>query len=114
MIHKRYFKACTTYHFACLIFLLCRETRLPIWHGDTFRSPMGTFYIGLIKDKADIAAPRREPSIDVPILSEELAYTMELDQGANCDTSDPTDTTPTDSIHATSRSPAHLDLRPYM
>lgn len=34
-IHKRVFKISTTFPFPCLIFQLCRDAEVPIWHCDT-------------------------------------------------------------------------------
>ena len=40
VIHERDFKASTTYPFACLIFHLCGDAGVPIWHCDTLSSGM--------------------------------------------------------------------------
>uniref|UniRef100_M1DKZ6 Integrase core domain containing protein n=1 Tax=Solanum tuberosum TaxID=4113 RepID=M1DKZ6_SOLTU len=60
-IHERVFKTSTTYPCPCLISQLCRDSGLPIWHCDRLIHPTGTLDIGLIRDEANVAAPRREP-----------------------------------------------------
>ena len=75
-IHERAFKTSTTYPFPCLIFQLCRDSGVPIWHCDRLIHPTGALDIGLIRDEANVAAPRREPQIEVPPLGADLADTM--------------------------------------
>uniref|UniRef100_M1DJI0 Integrase core domain containing protein n=1 Tax=Solanum tuberosum TaxID=4113 RepID=M1DJI0_SOLTU len=75
-IHERAFKTSTTYPFPCLIFQLCRGSGVPIWHCDRLINPTGTLDIGLIRDEANVAAPRREPQIEVPPLGADLADTV--------------------------------------
>ncbi|KAG5591370.1 hypothetical protein H5410_041884 [Solanum commersonii] len=41
--------------------LLCRDYGVPIWHCDRLVHPTGALDIGLIRDEANVAAPRREP-----------------------------------------------------
>uniref|UniRef100_M1DI55 Integrase core domain containing protein n=1 Tax=Solanum tuberosum TaxID=4113 RepID=M1DI55_SOLTU len=60
-IHERAFKTSTTYPFPCLIFQLCRDSGVPIWHCDRLVHPTGALDIGLIRDEANVAAPHREP-----------------------------------------------------
>ncbi|KAG5591674.1 hypothetical protein H5410_042188 [Solanum commersonii] len=60
-IHERAFRTSTTYPFPCLIFQLCRDSGVPIWHCDRLVHPTGALDIGLIRDEANVAAPRREP-----------------------------------------------------
>lgn len=50
-----------------------------------------------------MVAPRREPRVELQSLSENLANTIELDQGGDPSTSEPTVTTPVKSAHGTSR-----------
>uniref|UniRef100_M1D833 Integrase core domain containing protein n=1 Tax=Solanum tuberosum TaxID=4113 RepID=M1D833_SOLTU len=76
-IHKRAFKASTTYPFPCLIFQLCRNTGMPIWHCDKLTRDTGTFDIGLIQDEANVVAPRRELQVDVPPLGADLVDDVE-------------------------------------
>lgn len=61
VIHEMDFKTSTTYHFTCLIFHLWRNARVPLWHCDTLCSLAGTVDTVLIKDEANVEAPRREP-----------------------------------------------------
>ena len=75
-IHERAFRTSTTYPFPCLIFHLCRDSGVPIWHCDKLIHPTGALDIGLIRDEANVAAPRREPQIEVPPLSSDLADTV--------------------------------------
>ncbi|KAG5630056.1 hypothetical protein H5410_001773 [Solanum commersonii] len=51
--------------FPCLIFQLCRDSGVPIWHCDRLVHPTGALDIGLIRDEANVAAPR-EPQVEVP------------------------------------------------
>ena len=71
-IHERAFRTSITYPFPCLIFHLCRDSGVPIWHCDKLIHPIGVLDIGLIRDEANVAAPRREPRLRylpwVPIL----------------------------------------------
>ena len=50
-IHGSAFKTSTTYPFPCLIFQLCRDSGVPIWHCDSLIHPNGTLDIGLIRDE---------------------------------------------------------------
>ena len=47
-IYERAFKTSTIYPFPCLIFQLCRDSRVPIWHCDRLIHPTGALDIGLI------------------------------------------------------------------
>lgn len=78
VIHERAFKTSSTYPFACLIFQLCREVGVPIWHCDTLCHPAGIVDIYLIKDESNVAGPRRGPRIEVTPLSKNLVETVEL------------------------------------
>jgi len=82
-IHERAFKTSTTYPFPCLIFQLCRDSGVPIWHCDRLIHPIGTLDIGLIRDEANVAAPRREPQVEVPLLGADLADTVGQAQGGD-------------------------------
>ncbi|KAG5615474.1 hypothetical protein H5410_015298 [Solanum commersonii] len=77
-IHKRAFKTSTTYPFPCLIFQLCRDFGVPIWHCDRLIHPIGALDIGLIRDEANGATPRREPLVEVPPLGADLADTASI------------------------------------
>uniref|UniRef100_M1DU07 Integrase core domain containing protein n=1 Tax=Solanum tuberosum TaxID=4113 RepID=M1DU07_SOLTU len=63
-IHERAFRTSTTYPFSCLIFHLCRDSGVPIWHCDWLVRPTRALDIGLIRDNANVAAPRREPQVE--------------------------------------------------
>uniref|UniRef100_M1DF00 Integrase core domain containing protein n=1 Tax=Solanum tuberosum TaxID=4113 RepID=M1DF00_SOLTU len=63
-IHERAFRTSTTDPFPCLIFHLCRDSGVPIWHCDKLVHPTGALDICLIRDEANVAAPRREPQIE--------------------------------------------------
>uniref|UniRef100_M1DJ00 Integrase core domain containing protein n=1 Tax=Solanum tuberosum TaxID=4113 RepID=M1DJ00_SOLTU len=80
-IHERAFRTSNTYPFPCLIFHLCRDSGVPIWHCDKLVHPTGALDIGLIRDEANVAAPRREPQIEVPPLGPDLADTVGQAQG---------------------------------
>uniref|UniRef100_M1D9A8 Putative plant transposon protein domain-containing protein n=1 Tax=Solanum tuberosum TaxID=4113 RepID=M1D9A8_SOLTU len=68
-IHERAFKTSTTYPFPCLIFQLCRDSRVPIWHGERLIHSTGTLDIGLIRDKENVVASRREPQVEAEFAS---------------------------------------------
>ena len=51
------------------------------------QSSVGTIDIGLIKDEVNVAAPRRRPRVEMDLLSEKLADTVELAQVADPATS---------------------------
>ncbi|KAG5581309.1 hypothetical protein H5410_051936 [Solanum commersonii] len=75
-IHERAFKTSTTYPFPCLIFQLYKDSGVPIWHCGRVIHPTGTLDKGLIRDEANVAAPRREPQVEVPPLEADLADTI--------------------------------------
>uniref|UniRef100_M1A7F0 Integrase core domain containing protein n=1 Tax=Solanum tuberosum TaxID=4113 RepID=M1A7F0_SOLTU len=105
-IHERAFKTSTTYPFPCLIFQLCRDSGVPIWHCDRLIHPTETLDIGLIRDEANVAAPRREPQVEVPPLGTDLADTVEQAQGSDSIIPGHTDTVPASSSQAASRAPS--------
>lgn len=100
MIHKMDFKPSTTYLFSYMIFQLCREGSVPIWHRDSLRTPMGAVDFGLIWDNTNVAAQRCRPRVDLHSLSENMADTVDPA------TFEPTDTTPAESSLGTSREPS--------
>lgn len=104
-IHERAFKTSTTYPFPCLIFQMCRDAGVKIWHYDTIFKHTWTMDIGLIKDEANLGAPRRGSWIKVPLLGENLADTVELDQEADPSSPDHTDPTTSSYLHATNNAP---------
>uniref|UniRef100_M1E140 Integrase core domain containing protein n=1 Tax=Solanum tuberosum TaxID=4113 RepID=M1E140_SOLTU len=99
-IHERAFRTSTTYPYPCLIFRLCRDSGVPIWHCDKLVHPTGALDIGLIRDEANVAAPRREPQVEVPPLEADLADTVGQAQGGDLSIPDHTDTVPGSSSQA--------------
>lgn len=81
VIHEMAFKTSTTYSFPCMIFQLCRDSRVPVWHCDVLRTPIGIVYIGIIRDETNVVAQRSWPRVDLPKLNENQADTIKLDQG---------------------------------
>ena len=61
VIDERGFKATTTYRIPCLILELCRFAGVPICHIDIIMIPTGIIDIGLIRDEANEAAPKKGP-----------------------------------------------------
>ncbi|KAG5605841.1 hypothetical protein H5410_027333 [Solanum commersonii] len=96
-IRERALKTSTTYPFPCLIFQLCRDSGVPIWHCDRLIHPTRTLDIGLIRDEANVAAPRRDPQIEVPFLGANLANTVGQAQGGDPIIPDHSDTIPASS-----------------
>ena len=100
VIHERAFKAYTTYPFACMIFKLCGDAGVLIWLRDVLHTFTGIVDIDVIRDDANVAAPRRGPRFDMQPLGENLADMIEQPKGADHTTSKPTDTTPVESAPA--------------
>ncbi|KAG5585447.1 hypothetical protein H5410_045881 [Solanum commersonii] len=96
-IHERAFKTSTTYPFPCLIFQLCRDSGVLIWHCDRLIHPTGALDIGLIRDEENVAAPRREPQIEVPPLGADLADMVGKVHGSDPIILDHSDTVPASS-----------------
>uniref|UniRef100_M1E102 Integrase core domain containing protein n=1 Tax=Solanum tuberosum TaxID=4113 RepID=M1E102_SOLTU len=113
-IHERAFRTSTTYHFPCLIFHLCRDSGVPIWHCDKLVHPTGALDIGLIRDKANVAAPRREPQIAVPPLGTDLADTVGQARGGDPIILDHTDTVPGSSSQAANMAPSSSRSKPQL
>lgn len=65
-----------------------------------------TVEIDLIRDQANVAAPRRGSRVELQALSENLEDTVELVQGDDPATSEPVDTTLAEFAHAASRAPS--------
>lgn len=105
VINERDFKTSTTYPFNCLIFHLCRDVGVPIWHYDPLHIPTGTVDISLIRDEYNVVAPWRGHGNELQSLSETLADKVELAQGVNPTNSEPTETTMAESAHGTIREP---------
>lgn len=105
VIHEWDFKTYTIYPFAFLVFSICREDGVSILHCDILHSPTRTVDIGLIKDEANVVAPRRGRRVKMNLLSGNLADTIKLSQGTDPATLEPADTRLADSAHATSPAP---------
>uniref|UniRef100_M1DWG7 Integrase core domain containing protein n=1 Tax=Solanum tuberosum TaxID=4113 RepID=M1DWG7_SOLTU len=105
-IHERVFKASTTYPFPCLIFQLCRDSEVPIWHFDKLIRPTGTLDIGLIQNEENVAAPLREPQVDVPPMGADLVDVVEHMQGDDPAPPTHTNDVPASSSQAASRDPS--------
>ncbi|KAG5572101.1 hypothetical protein H5410_061867 [Solanum commersonii] len=105
-IHERAFRTSTTYPFPCLIFQLCRDSRVPIWHCDRLVHPIGALDIDLIRDEANVAAPRKEPQAEVPPLGTDLADTVGQAQDDDLSAPDHTDTILGSSSQAASMGPS--------
>ena len=105
VMHERPFKVTSTYPFPCIVFALCRSVGVPIWHIDQIKSPSSSIDIGLIRDEANELAPHRGPHPKVPLLGENLADTVEQAEAPIQVTSEPSDTTPVESISDGSTTP---------
>ena len=99
VMHERAFKVTTTYPFPCMIFSLCRSAGVPIWHVDQLKT-----HVGLIRDEANELDPRRGPPPELPPLADDLADTVAQDRTTTQAAS--TDTTPVESIPASTTAPS--------
>uniref|UniRef100_M1DLL2 Integrase core domain containing protein n=1 Tax=Solanum tuberosum TaxID=4113 RepID=M1DLL2_SOLTU len=70
--------------------------------------------IGLIRDEANVAAPRREPQVEVPPLGADLADTMGQAQGGDLSIPDHTDTILGSSSQAASMAPSSSPSTPQL
>uniref|UniRef100_M1D9T7 Integrase core domain containing protein n=1 Tax=Solanum tuberosum TaxID=4113 RepID=M1D9T7_SOLTU len=105
-IHEWSFRTSTTYPFPCWIFQLFRDFGVPIWHCDRLIHPIGTMDIGLIRDGANVATPRRESQVEVPPLGADHADTVEQAQGGYPIIQYHTDNVPISSSQVASRAPS--------
>ena len=80
VMHKRAFKATSTYLFLCIVFSLYRLAGVLVWHIDLLKTPPGTVDIGLICDEGNDLVPNRGPGPEVQPLGENLAATVEQSQ----------------------------------
>uniref|UniRef100_M1DXI3 Integrase core domain containing protein n=1 Tax=Solanum tuberosum TaxID=4113 RepID=M1DXI3_SOLTU len=76
-IHERAFKATTTLSFPCLIFQLCGDVGVPVWHCDRLVQATKTLDISIIRDEANVIALRREPEVEVSPLGDDLVEDVE-------------------------------------
>lgn len=79
---------------------------MPISHYDKLRRPEGIEYIGLNKNKANIAEPRRGALIEVPPLRKNFGDTIKLDERAEPVVQEHAHPTLASSSHAASRAPS--------
>uniref|UniRef100_M1DCH5 Integrase core domain containing protein n=1 Tax=Solanum tuberosum TaxID=4113 RepID=M1DCH5_SOLTU len=89
-----------------------RDSGVPIWHCDRLIHPTGTLDIGLIRDEANVVAPRRGPQVEVPPLGADLADTVGQAHGSDPIIPDNTDTIPASSSQAASRAPSSSQSTP--
>ncbi|KAG5605217.1 hypothetical protein H5410_026709 [Solanum commersonii] len=83
-------------------------------HYDRLVHPTGALDIGLIRDEANIAAPRREPKVEVPPLGTDLADTVGQAQGDDLSAPDHTDTISGSSSQAASMGPSSSRSTPQL
>ncbi|KAG5619638.1 hypothetical protein H5410_004856 [Solanum commersonii] len=113
-IHERAFRTSTTYPFPCLIFQLCRDSGVLIWYCDRLVHPTGALDINLIRDEANVAAPRREPQVEVPLLGTNLADILGQAHSDDLSAPDHTDTVPGSSSQAASMGPSSSRSTPQL
>uniref|UniRef100_M1DZH1 Integrase core domain containing protein n=2 Tax=Solanum tuberosum TaxID=4113 RepID=M1DZH1_SOLTU len=82
------------------------DSGVPIWHCDRLIHPTGALDIGLIRDEANVAAPRKEPEVEVPPLGADLADTVGQAQGGDPSIPDHTDTVSASSSQVASMAPS--------
>uniref|UniRef100_M1DN58 Integrase core domain containing protein n=1 Tax=Solanum tuberosum TaxID=4113 RepID=M1DN58_SOLTU len=76
-VHERAFKSTTTYSIPCLLFHLCRDSGVPVWHYDKLIQATKTLDISLIRDEANVVAPRRDLQVEVAPLGADLVADVE-------------------------------------
>uniref|UniRef100_M1DJA2 Integrase core domain containing protein n=1 Tax=Solanum tuberosum TaxID=4113 RepID=M1DJA2_SOLTU len=113
-IHERAFMTSTTHPFPCLIFHLCRDSGVPIWHCDKLVHLTRALDISLIRDEENVAAPCREPQVEVPPLGSDLADTVGQAQGGDLNIPDHTNTVPGSSSQAASMAPSSSRFTPQL
>uniref|UniRef100_M1DGJ1 Integrase core domain containing protein n=1 Tax=Solanum tuberosum TaxID=4113 RepID=M1DGJ1_SOLTU len=114
MVYERTFKTSTTYPFPYFIFQLCRDSGVSICHCDRLIHPTRALDIGLIRDEANVAAPHREPQVEVPPLGVDLADTVGQAQGGDPSLPDHTETVPASSSQAASMAPSSSRSTPQL
>uniref|UniRef100_M1DEM1 Integrase core domain containing protein n=1 Tax=Solanum tuberosum TaxID=4113 RepID=M1DEM1_SOLTU len=90
------------------------DSGVPIWHCEKLVHPTWALDIGLIRDEANVAAPRREPQIEVPPLGTDLADIVGKAQGGDPIIPDHTDTVPGSSSQAPSMAPSSSRSTPQL
>ncbi|WMV18578.1 hypothetical protein MTR67_011963 [Solanum verrucosum] len=70
-IHERVFWRTTIMPFPCLIFHLCRDILVPVWHCDRLTEATKTIDVGLIKEDADPVALRKGIYIELPPMGDD-------------------------------------------
>ncbi|KAG5591713.1 hypothetical protein H5410_042227 [Solanum commersonii] len=90
------------------------DSGVPIWYCDRLVHPTGALVIGLIQDEANVAAPRREPQVEVPPLGTDLAHTVEQAQGDDLSAPDHTNTVLGSSSQAASMGPSSSRSTPQL
>ena len=83
---------------------------MPIWYIDQLKTPLGTVYVGLIRDETNEFAPRRGPRREMPPLCDNLADTVAHARTATQAAS--TDTTLVESISGSSTAPSSSRTAP--
>uniref|UniRef100_M1DX77 Integrase core domain containing protein n=1 Tax=Solanum tuberosum TaxID=4113 RepID=M1DX77_SOLTU len=76
-IQERVFKATTTLPFPCLIFQLCKDASVLVWHCERLLNAYKTLDICLIMYDSNLAAPHREPQVEGPPLEDDFAADVE-------------------------------------
>lgn len=56
---------------------------MTIWDIEILNTPIGIVYIGVIRDEENTVAPHKRPRVEVQLLGENLADTVEQDGGLN-------------------------------
>ncbi|KAG5599535.1 hypothetical protein H5410_030905 [Solanum commersonii] len=82
------------------------DSGVSIWHCDKIVHLTGALDIGLIRDEANVAAPRKEPQVEVPPLGADLVDTVGQAQGDDLRIPDHTDTVPSSSSQVASMAPS--------
>uniref|UniRef100_M1DWS1 Integrase core domain containing protein n=1 Tax=Solanum tuberosum TaxID=4113 RepID=M1DWS1_SOLTU len=92
--------------------LLCNDVRVPFWHCDSLLKATKTLDISLILDEANVAAPCREPQVEVPPLGADLVEDVELMQGEEPTPQATTEDAPASPSLAASQAPSSSTTTP--
>lgn len=63
--------------FPCLIFHICREAIVLVWHCDQLIQVTKIVDVGMIKDDANPTAPRKGIQIDLPSWGDDIVVDVE-------------------------------------